>query len=52
MEKQLSGRVDQCVLRWFWHVEKTDEERKAKQLMISSGEGNRCWGKPRLGWLV
>ena len=26
VEGQLSGRVDQCVMRWFGHVEKMDEE--------------------------
>ena len=48
VEGQLSGRVDQCVLRWFGHVEGMDEEQMAK-VMISDDEGNRCRGRPRLG---
>ena len=52
MEGQLSGRVDQCVLRWFGHVERMDEECLAKKVMISSGEGNRCRDRPRLRWMV
>ena len=50
MEGQLSDRVNQCVLRWFGHVERMDEERKAKMVTISNVEGNRCRGRPRLGW--
>ena len=56
MERHLSGRVDQCVLRvdqcvlrWFRHVERIDEERMAKKVMNSNVEGNRCRGRPRLG---
>ena len=49
--KQLSGRVDQCVLRWFGHVEGMDEEHMAKKVMNSDTEGNRCRSRPRLGWM-
>ena len=49
MEGQLSGRVDQCVVRWFGHVERMDEERRAKKVMIFDVEGNSCRGRPRLG---
>ena len=45
-KRKLSGRVDYCVLRWFGHV-----ERMAKKVMISDVEGNRCRGRPRLGWM-
>ena len=50
MERQLSGRVDQCVL-WFEHVEGMDEEHMAKKVVISDVEGNRCTGRPWLGWM-
>ena len=43
-------RVDQWVRRWFKHVEKMDEKLMAK-IMISDAEGNRCRGRPRLGWM-
>ena len=41
VERQLSGRMDQCVLRWFGHVERMNEERMAKKVMVSDSEGNR-----------
>ena len=41
VERQLSGSMDQCVLRWFGHVEKMDEEHMAMEVMISDVEGNR-----------
>ena len=61
-----SSRVDQCVPRWkgsylvewisvcrggFGRVEIMNEERKAKKVMISYVEGNRCRGRPRLRWM-
>ena len=48
---QLSGRVDQCVLRWFGHVERMDEEQMTKKVTISDFEGNRCRNRPGLGWM-
>ena len=51
MERQLSGRVAQYVLRNFEHVERTDEECMAKKVMFSDVEGNRRGGRPRLGWM-
>ena len=50
MERQLSGRVDQCVMRRFGHVKRMDEESMAKKVMASNVEGNRCKGRPRLEW--
>ena len=35
------------MLRWFGHVEKLDEDRMAKKVMISDVEGN-SWD----GWMV
>ena len=34
MGRQLSSRVDQCVLKWFGHVERMDEEHMAKKVML------------------
>ena len=51
LEKQLSGRVDQCMLKWFGHVERMDEECTAKKVMISDVERNWCRGRSRLGWM-
>ena len=51
VERKLSGRVDQSVLRWFGHMERMDEERIAKRVMKSDVEGNRGRGRPNLGWM-
>ena len=44
------SRVDQRVLRWFGHVERMDEYRMARRLLMADGEG-RVRGRPRLGWM-
>ena len=51
VEKQLSERVDQSLLRWFGHMERMDEERMVKRVMNVDVEGNRTRGRPRLGWI-
>ena len=52
VERQFSCGVDQCVLRWFGHVERMDDEKcMAKRVVISDIEGNRCRGRPRLEWM-
>ena len=51
VDRQLRGGVDQCVLRWFGHMERMDEECMTKKVMISDVEGNKCWERPRLGWI-
>ena len=51
VEGQLSSRVDQFVLRWFGDVERIYEERMDKVVMISDVQGNKCRGRPRLGWM-
>ena len=51
VERHLSSRGDQCVLRWSGHVERMDEECVTKKVMISDVERNRRRGRPRLGWL-
>merc|ERR1712121_171135 len=51
VERKLSGRGDQSVLRLFGHMERMDEERIAKRVMKSEVEGNRGRGRPNLGWM-
>ena len=53
IERELASRADHRVLRWFGHVERMDEYRMARRVMMAevSGrryEGNRGWG----GWMV
>ena len=47
----LAGRVDRCVLRWFGHVERMNEERMAKRVMNSSMSGRRPRGRPKFAWM-
>ena len=51
VERKLSSRVDQSVLRWFGHMERMDDGRLAKRVMNSEVDGNRGRGRPRLGWI-
>ena len=39
------------MLRWLGHVKRMNEEHMAKKVMISDVEGNRCKGRPMLGWM-
>jgi len=47
----LAGRVDRCVLRWFGHVERMNEERMVKRVMNSSMSGRRPRGRPKFAWM-
>ena len=51
IERELSSRADQRVLRWFGHVEKMDEYRMAKRVLMAEVSGGRVRGRPRLGWM-
>ena len=44
-------RADQRVLRWFGHVERMDEYRMARRVLMAEGSGGRVRGRPRLGWM-
>ena len=47
----MAGRVGNCVLRWFGHVERMDGERMAKRIYDSGVEGRRGRGRPIMGWM-
>ena len=49
--RDLAGRVESCVLRWFGHVERMDGERMAKRIYDSGVEGGRGRGRPIMGWM-
>ena len=52
MERKLESRADQRVLRWFGHVERMDEYRMARRMMMMvEVSGGRVRGRPRLGWM-
>ena len=50
IERQLTSRPDQRVLRWFGHVERMDEYRIARRVLMAEVSGGRIRGRPRLGW--
>ena len=51
IERELTSRADQRVLRWFGHVERMDEYHMARRvLMVEVSEG-RVRGRPRLDWM-
>ena len=51
IEKELASRADQRVLRWFGHVERIDEYRMARRVLMTEVSGGRVRGRPRLGWM-
>ena len=51
IERELVSRIDQRVLRWFGHVERMDEYRRARRVLMAEVSGGRVRRKPRLGWM-
>ena len=51
IEMELANRTDQRVLRWFGHVERMDEYRMARRVLMAEVSGGRVRGRPRLGWM-
>ena len=51
IENELTNRSDQRVLRWFGHVERMDEYRMARRVLMAEVSGGRVRGRPRLGWM-
>ena len=49
-EREFASRADQRVLRWFGHVERMDEYRMARRVLMAVVTGGRGRGRPRLGW--
>ena len=52
IERELASRADQRVLRWFGHVERRDEYRMARRVLITKSVGDGYEGaEVRLdGW--
>ena len=51
IERELASRADQRVLRWFGHVERMDEYRMARRVLMAEVSVGRVRGRPRLGWI-
>ena len=51
IERELASRADQRVLRWFGHVERIDEYRMDRRVLMAEVSGWRVRGRLRLGWM-
>ena len=51
IERNLASRADQRILRWFGHMERIDENRMARRVLIAEFCSGRVRGRPRLGWM-
>ena len=51
IERELASRADQRALRWFGHVERMDDYRIARTVLIAKVSGGRVRLRPRLGWM-
>ena len=51
IDRELASRVGQRVLRWFGHVERMDEYRFARRVLMAEVSGVWAQGRPRLGWM-
>ena len=46
---ELASRADDRVLRWFGHVERMDDYRMARRVLMVEVSRGRVRGRPRLG---
>ena len=47
IEIELASRADQRVLRWCGHVERMDDYRMARRVLMAEVSGGRVRGRPR-----
>ena len=47
IEMELSSRADQRVLRWFGRVERMDDYRMVRRVLMAEVSGERVRGRPR-----
>ena len=51
IERELTSRADQRVLRWWGHMERMDEYRIVRRVLMAGVSGGRVRGRPRIGWM-
>ena len=51
IERESASRADQRVLRWFGHVERMEEYRIARRVLMAEVSGGPVRGRPKLGWM-
>ena len=49
IERELVSRADQRALIWFWHVERMDDHRIARRVLMADVSGRWARGRQRLG---
>ena len=47
IEREFDSRADQKVLRWFRHVERMDEYRLARRVLVAEVSEGQVRGRPR-----
>ena len=50
-ERELESRADQRVLRWFGHVERMDEHRMARRMLMAEVSEGLVQPRPWFGWM-
>ena len=51
IERELTSRADQKVLRWFGHLDRFNEYRIVRRVLMAEVSGGWVRGRPRLGWI-
>ena len=51
IERESASRADQRVLKWFGHVERMNEYRMARRVLMAEVSEGHVRGRPRLGWM-
>ena len=51
IEMELPSRAGQRILRWFGHVERMDDYRMARRVLMAKVNEGRVQGRPSLGWM-
>ena len=51
IEMELASRADQRVLRWFGHVERMDEYRMTRRLLMAEASVGLIRARPMLCWM-
>ena len=49
IKRELASRADKRVLRWSGHVERMDDYRMARRVLMAEVSRERVRGRPRLG---
>ena len=51
IEMEIASRADQRVVRWFGHVERMDDYRIERRVLMAEVSRGRVRRRPRLGWM-